>query len=335
MEGPKWYRSTPKAVSLSNAPPVPWGLLARDPDGMAVVRWGSRVRVNGSSEIREVAGHGNCFGRIVRLGRFSVITLSETHHSLDSSVGMHRHKFPGFFMPLQGTFEVAIGEDKFRLGNGRACYYSAEDAHSSRAVSGSASALNVEVRCGSTDAFAPSRHRITRPGSRIPMILMQMHHELRLQDAASMQAVQGLALQATAELIRDKTADRCEPPLWLKEAAQFIAANVAERIDMKALTSVAGTGTRDLFRAFKKFFNRTPAEYLREQRIAVARQLLAETTVPIARVASDVGFYDQAHFCHEFKKATGCSPREYREVVGLREPAACATPAPREVLAAR
>jgi len=286
--------------------------------GATIVRSGSRVRAMDSTEIPEVAALGNCFGRVVWLGRFVDVTLSETKYASDAVVPSHRHKFPGFFMPLRGTFEIACGQDEFRIGSGRACYYAPDDVHCLRVLSRGGGALNVELRSGSHDAFAFSQQRITRPGSKIPMILMQLHHELRLQDAASMQAVRGLVLQATAELTREKT-DSSEPPLWLKQVARFLTDNVGERIDMKQLTTVAGIGTRGLFRAFKRFFNRTPAEYLRGQRIRVARQLLTETSEPIARVAGEVGFYDQAHFCHEFKKATGCSPREYRELMGLRE----------------
>jgi AraC family transcriptional regulator len=319
MKGRKWHASTGNSVSLGNAAPESRGLRARDTEGAVIARWSNGVPPADAREIPEVAVSGNCFGRVAWLGRFSDVTLSETQYASDTVVPSHRHKFPAFFMPLRGSFEIACGPDQFRIGSGRACYYAPEDVHRLRVLSHSASALNVEVRCGSADAFAFSQRRMTRPGSKIPMILMQLHHELRIQDAASMQAVGGLVLQATAELARERKTDSCEPPLWLKQAARFLTDNVSERIDMKQLTAVAGIGARGLFRAFKRFFNRTPAEYLRGQRIAVARQLLEETSDPIARVAGDVGFYDQAHFCHEFKKATGCSPREYRELMGLRE----------------
>jgi AraC family transcriptional regulator len=277
------------------------------------------VQVMNPTGIPVIGAHGNYFGRVAWLGKFAGITLAETHYTTDTLVPNHRHEFPGFFMPLRGAFELICGSNRSRIWSGRASYHNPEDVRSFRVLSQSARGFNVEVRDGWAEAFAASPGRVTLPGSRIPMILAQLHRELRVQDAASTLAVQGLVLQATAELTREKRTNFSEPPLWLKQAARFLTDNVGDRIDMTQLTAVAGIGARDVMKGFKKFFNRTPAEYLRCRRIATARQRLAETREPIARVASEVGFYDQAHFCHEFKKATGCSPREYRKLMGSRE----------------
>jgi AraC family transcriptional regulator len=266
-----------------------------------------------------IGAHGDCFGRIARLGEFAGIRLTETHYTSETIVPNHRHDFPGFFMPLRGKFEFVCGPNRTELGAGRACYHSPSDVHSFRVLSRSASALDVEVRGEREEGFAAWCEQVTSRGSRIPAILAQLRRELRVQDSGSALAVEGLILQATAELKREKCTISSEPPLSLKRAVQFLTENIGERIDLKQLAAVAGIGPRDLLRGFKRFFDGTPAEFVRGRRIAVARQRLAETEEPIALLANEIGFYDQAHFSHEFKKATGCSPREYRELVGLRE----------------
>jgi transcriptional regulator GlxA family with amidase domain len=51
----------------------------------------------------------------------------------------------------------------------------------------------------------------------------------------------------------------------------------------------------------------SPAEYLRAVRVLRARQLLLDGA-PIARVAAEGGFADQAHFTRCFRRAFGYTP---------------------------
>jgi AraC-like DNA-binding protein len=44
----------------------------------------------------------------------------------------------------------------------------------------------------------------------------------------------------------------------------------------------------------------------------MARKRLRATTDAVGRIATDCGFYDQAHFTRAFKKHTGQTPLEYR-----------------------
>ena len=52
--------------------------------------------------------------------------------------------------------------------------------------------------------------------------------------------------------------------------------------------------------------------YQMQIRIDRAKKLLARGT-PIARVASEMGFYDQSHFGSHFKRLVGTTPRNYRK----------------------
>jgi AraC family transcriptional regulator, chemosensory pili system protein ChpD len=54
-----------------------------------------------------------------------------------------------------------------------------------------------------------------------------------------------------------------------------------------------------------------PLTWQRARRLQKARSLL-KTGQPIARVAMDLGFSDQAHLCRQFKSAYGMTPRKMR-----------------------
>ena len=65
-----------------------------------------------------------------------------------------------------------------------------------------------------------------------------------------------------------------------------------------------------LVRSFTRRFGISPHRYLVGRRIDAARgHLLAGE--PLARVAADVGFHDQAHFTKHFKRHVGTTPARF------------------------
>lgn len=55
-------------------------------------------------------------------------------------------------------------------------------------------------------------------------------------------------------------------------------------------------------------------EYVQAKRMDMAREWVLHTTMPIAEIADVLGFPNAPYFSRVFKKLTGCSPGEYREV---------------------
>ncbi len=66
---------------------------------------------------------------------------------------------------------------------------------------------------------------------------------------------------------------------------------------------------------FKKFFNRTFREKLREVRISQAELFLTGSSLLIYEIASLCGFHSSSRFCHAFKRIHGISPTQYRKKV--------------------
>jgi AraC-like DNA-binding protein len=57
---------------------------------------------------------------------------------------------------------------------------------------------------------------------------------------------------------------------------------------------------------------RTVQEWIIERRMAEARELLAETDLPVAEVAGRVGVPDPGYFSRLFTRSHGTSPRKWR-----------------------
>ena len=57
----------------------------------------------------------------------------------------------------------------------------------------------------------------------------------------------------------------------------------------------------------------SPAELVRRLRLAEARRLLEETTLPLKNVASRTGLGDQSTLWRTFMRDLGITPAEYRQ----------------------
>lgn len=63
---------------------------------------------------------------------------------------------------------------------------------------------------------------------------------------------------------------------------------------------------------FRETVGTTPYQYLTGWRMQLARRLLAESSRPIARIASEVGYDSSAAFSRAFKREVGSPPARYR-----------------------
>jgi AraC family L-rhamnose operon transcriptional activator RhaR/AraC family L-rhamnose operon regulatory protein RhaS len=100
--------------------------------------------------------------------------------------------------------------------------------------------------------------------------------------------------------------------LRIGSAIGYLEDHYYEQISVKALSKIAGMSESSLLRAFKQATDRTPTEYLLRLRLRRARHLLRRTDLNITEIAFETGFQDSNYFTRQFRKQTGCSPREYR-----------------------
>jgi AraC-like DNA-binding protein len=63
---------------------------------------------------------------------------------------------------------------------------------------------------------------------------------------------------------------------------------------------------------FKSETGITPNQFIKEVRLNEAEKLLRTTFLRVKEIMNRVGFMDESHFGHEFKKTYGVSPSKYR-----------------------
>lgn len=96
---------------------------------------------------------------------------------------------------------------------------------------------------------------------------------------------------------------------------EWLQGNFQQSVQMKTLAGRFGMSERSLSRRFKQASNTTPLQYLQEQRIEHAKELLKHSNLVISEVSDQIGYSDASHFCSLFKKHTGVTPNEYRRLV--------------------
>lgn len=97
----------------------------------------------------------------------------------------------------------------------------------------------------------------------------------------------------------------------LKRLTDYMWGKLHSPIYVEDLASESNMSTFHFARSFKKTTGHSPHKYLTTMRLEKAVTLLA-TKIPLAEVASDSGFSDQAHFTRVFKKKMGITPAAYR-----------------------
>lgn len=93
-------------------------------------------------------------------------------------------------------------------------------------------------------------------------------------------------------------------------AVAHALARFAARDDVAAVVDDVGYSHRRFIALFRDAVGLSPKRYCRVQRLQ--RAIASIPTRPLAEVAIDAGYSDQAHLSRELRELTGLSPGEYR-----------------------
>lgn len=95
-------------------------------------------------------------------------------------------------------------------------------------------------------------------------------------------------------------------------ALDYINRHAGEKITIEDLCEISYTSRTALIDEFKTLTGKTPQKYLADFRLKKAEQLLLTTNKKITEIAFECGFFDNAHFCKEFKRRFGKTPKDLR-----------------------
>ncbi|WP_026732489.1 AraC family transcriptional regulator [Fischerella sp. PCC 9605] len=100
----------------------------------------------------------------------------------------------------------------------------------------------------------------------------------------------------------------------LRQVLDYISVHLEQDIKLTDLAEIADISQCYFALLFKQSMGVTPWQYVMQQRIERAKDLLKQRDRSIANIAFLCGFSSQSHFTQQFRKLTGVTPKKYRDI---------------------
>ena len=99
--------------------------------------------------------------------------------------------------------------------------------------------------------------------------------------------------------------------LVVRRVREYLEDHYADDVSLTQLGALTSRSPFHIARAFSKTFGLPPHAYLESVRVEQARELL-KSGASVVDTALSVGYTDQSHFTHRFRRHTGITPGQYR-----------------------
>lgn len=100
----------------------------------------------------------------------------------------------------------------------------------------------------------------------------------------------------------------------LAPVLEWARRHLNEQLTVPQLARKAGLSERTFARRFREALGTTPLQWVLQERVRLAQELLEMTDEPVERVAQSAGFGSATNLRYHFGRLTGVSPQTYRHV---------------------
>lgn len=152
---------------------------------------------------------------------------------------------------------------------------------------------------------------------------MELEQAYRLSDFYILKMDSLQTQKAIAELHDSMALDFTEKMLLLKKYSvisksitmciEYVYNHIHDRITVEDLAEHTELSPSYLSRLFKKELGVSISDYIREQKIAKAQNLLRYSDFSMVEIANYLSFSSQSHFIQTFEKLVGVTPKKYRD----------------------
>lgn len=109
-----------------------------------------------------------------------------------------------------------------------------------------------------------------------------------------------------------QNADTSPETNYVNKAKAYISDNIRRLIFVKEVADYVHLNPEYFTKLFKKETGMNIKDYIVDCKIALAKDLLTTSNLPVNMVATEVGYSNFSHFTQIFKRAEHMTPSEYR-----------------------
>lgn len=256
---------------------------------------------------------GEHFGRVLHTRRAGRFLFRESRYGPSLRMPLHYHPRAYFSYVTGGGIHERGAHSEREYDAGSLHFHPAGEPHSGRLGAEGATCLSIILAGEFDEPFARLAIAPMGPAwAEAARLARRCHGEVRARDSASDLALEALALEMLATLLRGPLAPETAAPRWLLQVRDHLHARFLDRVRLAELAALAGIHEVHLVRAFRRRFGTTPGGYLRRLRVEHACRALLDSDTPIAELALASGFSSQAHLTRVFHRLVGTTPAAYR-----------------------
>ena len=135
----------------------------------------------------------------------------------------------------------------------------------------------------------------------------------RLKPYEKMQ-LHGLTMILSSYFMKDVRSHSVQNDMRIIRVMEYVKKNVGQEMNLSHLTDVACVTKSQLIRLFRGSLGVSPLQYVIRCKIQHAQELLFTTGLSVNDISHEVGIKDVSYFIRVFKRHTGFTPQNYREV---------------------
>lgn len=105
-----------------------------------------------------------------------------------------------------------------------------------------------------------------------------------------------------------------EQDIYVEKAVQYIRSHIEQSLKRTDIAQFIGLNEDYLSRLFKSKKGISLKEYVVNEKMKVAKNLLLKTNLPIGAIAAKVGYYNFSHFSAAYRKIYGITPMTERDL---------------------
>jgi AraC family transcriptional regulator len=261
---------------------------------------------------------GEYYGDTPNSQRILSSAFFEVVHKSRVNIPTHSHELAFFSLLLDGSYSETYQGKSFSYRPMTIWWHRPGVIHKDEVGLRGAHFFNVEIQAQYLSQLhqvmsLPEHFHVQK--SPLVWSACRLYHEFKNWQIGSELIAEGITLEMLGHSFQRQVKRKTRPPSWLRRVLELINDDLAESFSVEDLARHANVHPVHLAVVFRKFQNQTIGEYVRQQRLARATQLLFNHELSLAEVASVTGFFDQSHFTRTFKRYCGLTPAAFRRSV--------------------